>query len=197
MSLQIHSWDLEDFFLIPQEPAIASDFFQKVVMGANAFILEFPLSILGSFSSIKILEAFDIECLENQNVKEVFDELISAEANWPATIIKIVFISYICLIGPIFEEYIFREEMQTNFKDFQKDSDSVHHKILRVAFNGCIFGACHLHPSQGWANVPIFVATSIGGIFYSALRERTEDITASSTAHILHNSAATLHWLLV
>jgi membrane protease YdiL (CAAX protease family) len=66
----------------------------------------------------------------------------------------------------------------------------LHHKqAVRILLNGILFGMLHTSYRQGWKmNVSAFAGTTFLGCIYAALREKTGDTTASTTAHILHNS---------
>jgi len=101
--------------------------------------------------------------------------------------LKTFAVLYIILLIPILEEWFFRDLIygwQTeNSKEEIRET-----KIYRVVSNAVIFGVFHLSLLNGWANIPIFVASTISGIVFATLREITRNCWASTIAHSLNNS---------
>lgn len=64
--------------------------------------------------------------------------------------------------------------------------------ILKVSL---IFGLMHLSPFQGWANVMVFIGTTLCGIILGGVAEYTGDLWAPTTMHIINNTIATLQML--
>ena len=108
------------------------------------------------------------------------------------TFLKVVLVGYITILGPIIEEYLFRNRLYKWIRDKQPSPDSLISKISRIFINAICFGLCHFSPFQGWTNISIIMLTTFLGIVLSTLRELTPNIVASSTCHILHNAFSTI-----
>lgn len=117
------------------------------------------------------------------------------------TILKSLFIFYVVILGPVIEERFFRDSLQNKLKSILTDlgCDLTYYKteILLHVLNGALFGLFHLSPFQGVMNLPVFVTTTLLGIFFSWLKEKTGDLKAPTTAHILNNGVivAGLFWM--
>jgi len=53
-------------------------FFQKIIIGLQASIIELPISIIAQLTTLKIMDSFGVEATETQNAQEVLDVLIEA-----------------------------------------------------------------------------------------------------------------------
>ena len=102
----------------------------------------------------------------------------NATSNVPYAFLSIAFktalLGYIVILGPMLEEYLFRDRLYEFMKNLTGEPNSVLSIVFRVVGNGFIFGLVHLSPFQGWTNVPIFVVTFAMGCIFAALREQRE-----------------------
>jgi membrane protease YdiL (CAAX protease family) len=161
----------------------------KVALGCVAFALGTPIVALLEKSVTGIMAHFNIKISESQEIIQIWNGISNLAFPLLTLVLKVALLAYIIFIGPVLEERLFRGSLHSWL---EKSSDN---SAARILANGFLFGAAHLSPFQGWANVPIFAVTSFGGCGLAALREQTGDITASTTAHILHNGAAMLAFL--
>jgi membrane protease YdiL (CAAX protease family) len=111
------------------------------------------------------------------------------------TALKIVLYGFAIVLGPILEERLFRGQIYKMTEKYLGDRNSTPYKILTIVGNGLLFGACHLSPFQGMANIPIFLTTSMLGCCFAALREATGDTVAPIAAHITHNALALSYYI--
>lgn len=65
-------------------------------------------------------------------------------------------------------------------------------KFITILKTSIIFGAMHLSPFQGLANIPIFIVISVIGFCFGLLAELTGDLWAPTTAHMLNNTLSTI-----
>ena len=149
----------------------------KVALGAFVFVSE--ISAMAYF--------FGLQIAEDQDIFQIWKHLGTISPNFLSIASKVALLGYVVLIGPVIEEFLFRGLFHEMILDSLGGPDSILSRVLAVFGDGFIFGLAHLSIAQGWANVPIFIGTFILGCIFASLREVTGDITASSTAHILHN----------
>ncbi|PCI92977.1 hypothetical protein COB11_06150 [Candidatus Aerophobetes bacterium] len=124
-------------------------------------------------------------------------QLLNGINNIPNVLLKVAAktaaVAYVTIIGPVLEEWMFREVFHEGLVRFTAsiwgpNTNDTIQVVCRVFSNGILFGAAHLLPFQGWANVPIFVATALMGMVFAALREYTGDCQASCIAHMVNNT---------
>lgn len=169
-------------------PPEVSENVKKVALGTLTFAVSFPIIDWAERSLINFMEYCNFDLSEPQEIMQLWNAINELPYKILCVLAKTLLLAYITIIGPIVEEFIFRESLHTGLKECFNDPDSLVNKVLRILFNGVLFGACHLSPYQGWMNLPIFLLTALLGCIFAMLRECTGDITASSIAHILHNS---------
>ncbi len=160
----------------------------KVAFGALVWIAEVPVIEFLENRIVDLMKTFGMERTADQ-------EIIAIWKGFDAILLKIALLVYIVILGPILEEYVFRNLLQGATRWVQ-GSDDLMARVIRVLANGVCFGACHLSPAQGYTNIPIFAATFIMGCIFATMREVSGDIVASSTTHILHNGTAMAQFLL-
>ncbi len=133
------------------------------------------------------------------DVIRLFEDLTSLQGNALMTALRITgqlaLTTLLVVIEPVVKEAIFRGWIHDRTKSLQEwvwgpRADSTIQKIVRVVISGVIFGSYHLSPFQGWANIPIFVATGSAGIVLAALKEWRGNSTSNVTAHMIHNVIA-------
>lgn len=179
-----------------------SDFSQEKINGQNTFLDDFALGYVagvGAFGinlgvtagTTSLLEYFKITLDEQNNTQ--FKDFIDSISNLFLRItLKVLFVFFVCILGPIIEEWAFREKLY----DFQKQKvfaeQTMIHKCSLIITNGLIFGAAHLRLMQGWANLCLFSANACVGMIFAALRERQKDWRASAIAHSAHNTTILL-----
>ncbi len=162
----------------------------KIAVGCLALVLVSPAAILLERSVSYIMTRLDpTASLNNQDAKVIWNGIASISTPLLAIVLKVAFLAYVVVIGPIFEEYLFRTQLHEWLKQ------RIDQPAVRVLANGFLFGLAHLSPFQGWANLPIFALTGFGGCVLSALREETGDIIAPSAAHILNNGLSMMQFL--
>lgn len=108
---------------------------------------------------------------------------------------KASFLFYVVILGPIIEEVFmrgfFNGWLKNKFIEKGYDLNEPMTKALYLAIGGMCFGAIHLSSLQGWTNVPIFIMTSLSGVWLSILKnEETNSLTASCWNHMTHNAIA-------
>lgn len=126
----------------------------------SAGILAF---LTGTFATNLMSEQFALE-------DEMKEEFIAMAHNW-AGIISIAF------IGPIMEEFIFREGI-TGFLLRKGKSP-----VFSILFSSLIFGFIHMNPAQ----IPF---ACLSGILLGVLYWKTRNILLCGAMHILNNSMA-------
>jgi len=184
----------------PKETVLSAknlDTIKKVALGAIVTVVELPVIGFAYQSLIDLMSKLDLQAVaSDQDVFQVWSAFDYLPYRFVSQAFKAALLGYIVIGAPLIEESLFRDKLQTLMKNWVSDPETTYNTVMRVFGNGFIFGAAHLSPFQGWANVPIFFATFLMGCVYAALRETTGDITASTTAHMLHNGTAMLQFLL-
>jgi len=188
VTLNVHSQQIQQ---APQATASKPlEIIGKIVVGCLALVVMSPVCVLLERSVSYIMTRLDpTASLDNQDVKVLLNGVASISYPLLAIVLKVALLAYIVVIGPIYEEYLFRTKLHEWLKE------QIDQPAMRVLANGFLFGLAHLSPSQGWANLPIFALTGFGGCVLSALREETGDIIAPSAAHILNNGLAMAQFL--
>jgi membrane protease YdiL (CAAX protease family) len=173
------------------------DTIKKVALGALVTAIELPA--LGAIYQgiIDLMSKLDLSCIAtDQDAFQLWSSFDHLPYQFIGQAFKAALLGYIVIGAPLIEEWLFRENLQTFMKEWVSDPETTYNTMIRVFGNGFIFGAAHLSPFQGWANIPIFFITFLMGCIYASLREATGDLTASTTAHMLHNGAAMCQFLL-
>lgn len=164
---------------------------KKIAIGALTFVATLPIIDLIERSVVSLIEYFELDLSSPQEIIQLWNSLCCLPLALLSCLMKGLLLAYIVVIGPILEEFIFRDIF---FMD-GFPSEGIGRTILRVTGNGFLFGLAHLSPWQGWTNVPIFVFTFLFGCVLAGLREATGDIIAPATTHILNNGYAMYHFL--
>lgn len=160
---------------------------KDIALGVFAFIVELPLLDLAERKICEWMRHLNLDISKPQDIILIWNAGNNLPHQFLILAYKTAWLSYIVIFGPILEEQVFRNWLQTTQKEWSHDPTTLKSRISRVVTNALIFGAAHLSTFQGWTNVPIFVVTSLLGGVFATLREITGNIKASSTAHILHN----------
>jgi len=170
---------------------------KKIALGAIVTVIELPVIGFAYQTLIDLMSRLNLTAVAtDQDVFQIWNAFDYLPYRFISQAFKAALLGYVVIGAPLIEEAIFRDKLQSSMKDWVSDPETTYNTVMRVFGNGFFFGAAHLSPFQGWANVPIFFATFLMGCVYSALREATGDITASTTAHMLHNGTAMLQFLL-
>ncbi len=135
------------------------------------------------------MNSWGIELTASQDVIAIWTSMAVLPPPLSALLLT-VFLVYIVIIGPIIEEFMFREVLHGCLQQ------NINNPLMRTLVNGTLFGAAHLSPFQGWTNLPIFLITGLMGCVFAALREISGDTIAPSTAHMLNNGVSMAHFLL-
>lgn len=173
-----------------------TDKIKKVAIGVIAALILLPLSSLLEHKIIDLMKAFNIHLTAPQEVIQLWNYIGGFSSKFLSLTIKTALLGYIVIFGPIIEEYLFRDKFHSWLEDKTEKSKTILNKAFRVGANGLIFGACHLSPTQGWTNIPIFLVISCVGFALAALREATGDTIAPKAAHIVNNGVAMTQFLL-
>lgn len=168
---------------------------KNVAIGVLAVIIELPILTFVYHKVIDLMKSLACDVSKPQDIVAVFNFTNKIKYTFIAMAFKAALIGFIVIGGPIIEERLFRDKLHNIMRNWVHNPDSLKGKIIRVGGNGLIFGACHLSPFQGWANIPIFLVTFLLGCLFTALRESTGDLTACTTAHILHNGVTMIAFL--
>ncbi len=177
--------DLNDYLTPHPE---TTTLYEKIFIGFQSFPLQYFSSTVPTILSISILKQFGYQFDLVSRLRDQFAILIS-----PDPIVRITAIFYVTILGPLIEEFTFREILQSQiFTRLQNASSTATQKIMRIFGNAVIFGLSHTQNGLGLYNIPIVINTIIAGAFYAYLRETTGDIASSFTAHAMNNSLFTL-----
>jgi len=152
-----------------------------VALGANIAV---------HLSSCYLLNQLGYTVDEPQDVMRALDGISAIASPFLQLILKVALVVYIVLLAPLFEEYIFRDKLWSYQESDKPEQETFGDKAYRVVSNGVIFGAVHLSPAQGVANIPIFLSTMVGGVVMAALRQWTGNSRAAKVCHVAHNSAS-------
>ena len=124
---------------------------------------------------------------QRTGIYPLYDKLSYLSQPFLRGMLKTFFISYVLLIGPVVEEWVFRDILYSKQVQSKTPSFFFTQRIYRIVANGLIFGAFHLNLIHGWGNLPIFVVTTVAGIVFASLREKTGNVRASTAAHCMNN----------
>lgn len=92
---------------------------------------------------------------------------------------------YPVIVGPIFEELIFRGFLGACF---DINSDKTINKVLFVIFSAMIFGSLHFQPhGTMFTVVSSAVFPAISGVFYASIYLKNKNILSPIIAHSLYN----------
>lgn len=170
----------------------------KVALGVLAFVVVTPLIGLAVERVADLLVSYGCDISPKQDAMQIWDQLSTLPAFFSIPL-KTVLGVYIVALGPIFEEFVFREVFrnlsETIVHGIGQDPNTFWGKVEMVLLNGLAFTTIHLSLEQGWTNVIMFVFTFLWGCVLSILRETTGDIIAPSAAHIANNSVSMINFL--
>ncbi len=167
----------------------------KAALGvAVAWILAPYLTLVGN-QIVVIMSGWKYDMSFDQEVFSIWKSLSDLPTALVQYAAKTALLSFVVLFGPIHEEFLFRQWLQTWMRSWVANPDSLTNKGLRVLGNGVIFGAAHISPTQGWVNVPIFCITGMVGVALAIMKEATGDITAATAAHVTYNGIAMYSFL--
>lgn len=167
----------------------------KAALGvAVAWILAPYLTLVGN-QIVVIMSGWKYDMSFDQEVFSIWKSLSDLPTVLAQYAAKTALLSFVVLFGPIHEEFLFRQWLQSWMRTLVANPDSLMNKGLRVVGNGVIFGAAHVSPTQGWVNVPIFCITGMVGVALSIMKEATGDITAATAAHVTYNGIAMYSFL--
>lgn len=101
------------------------------------------------------------------------------------------------VLGPVFEEILFRGFLQEKLRDLQvvilgvEEADSKVHQVIRIVLQAIVFGLCHFHPAQGLFNIYIVIVAAGMGIYFGIQKEDTFNLWSSSAHHVHCNTSIT------
>lgn len=136
----------------------------------------------------KLFERWGIDAHQSQTPIAIFDAIAAVMTPFLRTLLKVGMTVYLVLLGPILEEWIFRNKFWVEGTRQEYFAT----KLFRLVANAVVFGLLHISPSQGWMNLPIFLIVTLSGLVLASLREYTGSSRAPTIAHILHNSTMML-----
>ena len=175
------------FRLIPKDQWFSREyFFQHTKV---AFGIYYPMFKIHLICGI-IVKALRLE--PKQQVAKVIKNAFSQRFWVGAKMFAIA-----TLIGPIFEEIIFRGFLQEKIKLFQAhilkvDENSSLQKTMRVFLQAVIFGLCHWHRLHTLSlNVFFIIILSIGGMALGEIKEQQNSLVGSMAFHSIHNTCVT------
>lgn len=163
---------------------------KNVALGVLTVMIEMPLLYIVETKVVDLMKSLALDLSKPQDILAIYNFTEKIKYKFISLVFKAALLGFIVFLGPILEESLFRDKLHNIMRNWFNNPDSITGKILRVGGNGLIFGACHLSPFQGWLNVPIFLVTFLLGCIFAGLREATGDLTACTTAHILHNGVS-------
>jgi len=167
----------------------------KAALGvAVAWMLAPYLSLVAN-QIVVIMSGWKCDMSLDQEVFSIWKSLSDLPTELLQYAAKTALLSFVVLFGPIHEEFLFRQWLQSWMRSWVENPDSLMNKGLRVVGNGVIFGAAHISPTQGWVNVPIFCITGMVGAAFALMKEATGDITAATAAHVTYNGLAMYSFL--
>lgn len=174
----------------------------KIATGVFATLAAYPAIHYCIEKVCDAMTYFNFDLTEKQEAIQILDWIFEVGSTFAKTALLASFIFYVVILGPLLEEALFRGGFNVWMKNkmegwgYDVMNNSLH-KALYWTICGTFFGAAHLSPTQGWTNLPIFIGTSLMGIFFSSLKdEASNDLTAPSVAHMLNNGISVTRLLL-
>lgn len=168
---------------------------KQVALGVLVFLVEVPITDWVMRKTVDLMVFFNFDLSDGHQIVQLWTVTEGFTLGLLNMTFKAAVFVYTIILGPILEEWLFRDLLHNNMRTWIKNPDSSCHKVVRVLLNGLIFGTVHLSPFRGWANAPIFLISFLLGTTFAALREVTGNTVASTTTHILHNGDAMLYFL--
>ncbi|MBX7067508.1 MAG: CPBP family intramembrane metalloprotease [Parachlamydiales bacterium] len=174
----------------------------KIGTGVLASIAVYPVVHYAIEGVCDLMAYFKFELTESQDAVRLIQWIQEIGSTVVRTALLTTFLFYVVILGPILEEAIFRGGfngwMKTKMEGWGYDViNNTFHKAIYWTICGTVFGLAHLSPTQGWANIPIVIGTSLVGIACSALKdEESKDITAPCAAHMAFNGISVTRLLL-
>lgn len=174
----------------------------KIAKGILGGLVKFPVVNFIGDKICEIMTHFNFDMTDAQEAVQILMWIEGIQSAILRTAALAALTFYAVILGPIIEEVLFRGyvnpwirgKLEANGYDVMNNSL---HKALYWTLCGTAFGAAHFSTSQGWMNVPIIVALSVGGVILSALKdEETSDITAPTVAHMTNNGLALTNYFL-
>lgn len=168
---------------------------KNVALGALVFLIELPIMDWLVRKVIDLMYLFNFDLSDGHKVVQLWDAAENLSHSFLNLAFKTAVLIYTVILGPVLEEWLFRDVLHNQLRTWFKNPDSPCNRIARIVGNGLIFGTVHLSPFRGWSNAPVFLVSFLLGTVFAALRETTGNRTASTTAHILHNADAMRYFL--
>ena len=161
---------------------------RDIAYGVAGSAIALPLNYGIMAGTDALLRSYGVERKEPQDIVRIYEAIGVVASAFFQVILKVLLIAYIVLIGPILEEWLFRDKLYSWQESAKQANESYLDKGFRVVSNGLLFGAMHYGPSQGWTNIPIIAVTSVSGIVFASIREMTGSWRASTISHSLNNA---------
>ena len=175
---------------------LRSETISKIGLGILVGVCCLPVSAALQSAVVVIMTNYGLDLAGSQDIMGVWDSLNGLSSHLLTTLSKTALFGYIVFLGPLIEEYLFRELLYPWIQSFFQNPESSEAQALCAVANGFVFGLAHLSAEQGWLNVPIFVVTFFLGSVFAHLRGQTGDIVASTAAHSTYNGLVMTAFLL-
>lgn len=183
---------------------------------SNGFIpdLTREIHIKGTIENLQKnsnMTKFDVQALVDAPcyLEEYSKQFNSHEVSWITATplrLKIMQLAYVGVLGPLWEEFLFRELIQSTLlpmgskhvikKMLPNCNDQVYYRVdvlARVIITSCLFSAVHLLNrgtiSEGYV-IGQLVGSFVLGIVFGLLRESSAGLSGAIGAHIANNVIA-------
>ncbi|RLV27805.1 CPBP family intramembrane metalloprotease [Streptococcus iniae] len=124
--------------------------------------------------------------VQNYFPKTQNENLLTADLNQVNTYFRYVLVAVVCLIGPVYEEILFRYLVMKRFaKQFSG--------IGRVLLSATIFSFAHLRQPS----ITDFLSYFVMGLIFAGVYRYTQSIYYSMSLHIIWNSLAYIIYFLI
>lgn len=123
-------------------------------------------------------------------------------------VVKIAITPFVCILGPIMEEHMFRGDLQGLFKEqfstfylnLGLPAADLNARISAIFFSSVIFGVIHFsNAAIFWCNpilfLPQVVAATFMGFLFGIAKEITGGLTLPAGMHIGNNTLAMANYL--
>lgn len=161
---------------------------RDMALGVLGTSIALPLGYSAMKGAGYFMTQWDLPIEESFTVFRFYDALEKVSDSVLRSALKVLAILYVVIITPIIEEWVFRGLIYKWQSSDAGQVESSAYKTYRILSNALICGAFHIHPLQGWVNIPIFAVSTISGIVFATLREITQNQWASTIAHSLNNT---------
>lgn len=157
-------------------------------MGLLGASISIPAGFLTMKASQHFLSNWGAGATLSQSLFPLFEVLSKVSHGLLRGMLKTFAVVYVILLVPIAEEWLFRGRIFGWQQAEEPQKEPMSSRVYRVITNSIVFGAFHCSLMLGWASLPIFLISTVTGVVFATLRERSGGLVAPIVSHSMNNA---------